>query len=111
MKNHVKEGKFLNFVPSANVASGQGVLLGSDGLFGVSTGNVLSGEEGVAAISEVYTLPKLNSDTAARFAAAYWDNGNSRVTTTEGSNTKIGVFANAAAGGTTTADILLIPSV
>ena len=113
MKNFVMSGKVLAFTAAAAVSSGQGVLLGSTGLFGVSTGDVASGEVGQAEITGVFTLPKTSADTPAKWANAYWDDTNKEVTTSDGTgaNTLIGVFTEAYGAGTTEADVLLLPSV
>lgn len=56
-KNYIQNGTTAEFVATADVVSGQVVVLG--GLLGVANGDVLAGETGVAAIEGVFELPKV----------------------------------------------------
>ncbi|WP_045860316.1 DUF2190 family protein [Teredinibacter purpureus] len=109
MLNHVQKGDVLTFTAAADLNGGDGVLLGTAGLFGVVQADVLSGEQGEAVVVECYTLPKTSADTPAAYAAAYWDDGNSRLTTAASDNTKIGYFLEAYGAGTTEASVRLCP--
>lgn len=111
MKNFVMSGLVLAFIATADRKSGDGVLLGSSGLFGVSAGDVASGDEGQAQISGVFTLPKTSANTPSRWDKAYWNDTAKEVTTTATDNTLIGVFTEGYGAGDTSADVLLIPSV
>lgn len=111
MKNYVQKGETLTFTAAADVVSGQGVLLGAAGLFGVAATDVLSGASGEAVIEGVFSLPKTSADTPAAFAAAYWDESEGEVTTVATDNTLIGCFAQAYAASTALADVKLIPAI
>lgn len=111
MKNYLMSGDVIPFTASANVKSGDGVLLGSTGLFGVSAGDVASGDEGQAQTKGVFTLPKTSANTPSQFANAYWDASAKEVTTTATDNTLIGVFIESYGNGDTEADVLLVPSI
>ena len=113
MKTFVQKGNTLTFTNSSGstVPSGEGVLLGSGGLFGVSNGAVLTTEEGEATIKGVFKIDKAAADTPAAFANAYWDDTAKEVTTVSTANTLIGVFTQAYTGVATPAEVLLIPAV
>ena len=84
MKTFVQKGNTLTFTngSGSTVPSGEGVLLGSAGLFGVSNGTVLDTEDGEATIKGVFKLNKTAADTPAQWANAYWDDTAKEVTTT-----------------------------
>ena len=113
MKNFIQLGDTLTFVAAGAIAGGAGLLLGTTGLFGVNSYDVVANDEGEAQIRGVFELPKASADAPAAFANAYWDDGNSRVTTADGSgaNTLIGVFVKAYQNGDTLARVKLIPNV
>jgi predicted RecA/RadA family phage recombinase len=110
MKNYVQKGHVLTFVngTSADVASGQGVMFGTN-LFGVATGDIADGGTGEIAIEGVFRLPKKAADTPAQGAPAYWDPAEGHVTTTSSAMKKIGVFMAALGGGTTECEVRLVP--
>lgn len=99
------EADVLDLIAPATVASGDGVLVGS--FFVVALGAAASGAPFRGKRTGVATLPKLNTDTPAQGAKAYWDAANKRTTTTASGNTLIGAFAAAYGSGTTSADVLL----
>lgn len=90
MKNYVQEGKFVTVIAPADVVSGQGLKVAS--LFGVVAKDAKSGEEVEVATDGVYELPKTTSQAwAAAWTAIYWDDSTKKLTTTVGSNMKVGV--------------------
>jgi len=113
MKTFVQKGNTLTFTngSGSTIASGEGVLLGAGGLFGVSNGTVLAAEDGEATISGVFKISKTAADTPAQWANAYWDDTAKEVTTVSTSNTLIGVFTKSYTAIATPAEILLIPAV
>lgn len=109
MKNSVQNGITLTFTAGADLSSGDGVLLGAGGLFGVVSYDVLNGEEGEAVTEGVFELPKATADTPAAFAVAYWDDSNSELTTVSTSNTQVGYFTEAYGAGILLANVRLTP--
>lgn len=97
MKNYVAAGDTLEFTASADIASGQGVVLGS--IFGVATGAVANGATGVLKLSGVFDLPKVGSQAWTVGQPVYWDAGNGHATTTASTHKRIGIAAAAVAGG------------
>lgn len=113
MKTFVQKGQTLTFTNSSGstIASGEGVLLGSTGLFGVSSGTVLDTAEGEATIAGVFKLNKAAADAPAQWGNAYWDDTAKEVTTVSVANTLIGVFTQSYTAIATPAEVLLVPSV
>ena len=109
MNNFIKTGTTLTYTAGATIASGAGLLLGTDGLFGVNAYDVVSGDSGEAQIEGVFSLPKKTTDTPAAFSPAYWDDSEDEVTTTSTDNTLIGFFTAAYGSGTTSANVRLTP--
>lgn len=105
MKNYVQPGDVVTLTAPYDVASGAGALVGL--IFGIAVGTVANGAVGEFSTQGVYDITALTTDTASVGAAAYWDNTNKRITTTVGSNTKVGVFMVAKINGDTTARIRL----
>lgn len=105
MKNFIQNGDTLTLAAPYDVVSGQGALVGS--IFGVASGDVLTGESGEFGLCGVYELTKATVDTPAVGAAAYWDDTNREVTTVSTSNTLVGVFVEAAGNGDTVAKVRL----
>lgn len=90
MKNFVQEGCVVTLTAPYDRSSGQGALVGT--LFGVATGDVLSGAEQEFALDGVFKLEKAaGAGTAiAQGAKAYWDNTAKKVTGVASGNTHIG---------------------
>ena len=61
MKNFIAAGNTLTITAEADIASGAGVLIGS--IFGVATGPIANGAEGVINLTGVYDLPKTASQS------------------------------------------------
>ena len=97
MKNFIATGNTLTITAEADIASGAGVLIGS--IFGVATGPIANGAEGVINLTGVYDLPKTASQAWTVGAKVYWDNTAKEATKTTTSNTLIGVAVVAVAGG------------
>ena len=107
-KNYVQPGNVVTVTAPYNLNPGDGCLVGS--VFGVACGAYLANDANTEIELEgVFDLTALATDVVAAPACvpAYWDNTNKRVTTTVGSNTKIGVITKAKANGDTTARVRL----
>lgn len=107
MKNFIQKGGTLTFVAAAALASGAGVLLGDQGLFGVNSYDVAIGEEGEAAVEGVFNLPKVAATAIDRFDIAYWDDTNKVLTPTASTHNAVGYFTQAALSADTHVDVLL----
>ena len=95
----VQPGEVIDYTAGANIASGQVVLMGAR--IGVALKAIANGETGPVQVTGVFNTAKLSTANMAQGALLYWDNTNSRLTTTASGNTLAG-FAAAAAGATTT---------
>ena len=105
MKNFVHGGDKLALVAPYAVAAGAGFLVGA--IFAVAYSDAANGADVLGATEGVFDLKAAAADTPAQGAVAYWDNTNKQVTTTATSNTKIGVFVVAKAGGATVGTVRL----
>ena len=97
MKNFVAVGNALTITATADLASGQGLLVGS--LFGVAAGNIANGAEGTLNLAGIYDLPKAASQAWTVGAKVYWDDTAKAVTTTSSGNALIGAAVLAVGGG------------
>ncbi|MDO5757308.1 MAG: DUF2190 family protein [Rhodobacterales bacterium] len=95
MQNYIAPGDALTITAAADIASGDGVLFGS--LFGVATGDIATGAEGVINVTGVYDLPKVANQAWTAGALIYWSAA--ACTNVASTNTLIGV-AVLAVGGT-----------
>lgn len=101
----VQPGEVIDYTAGANKTSGQPVLIGTK--LGVCLADIANGSTGPVAMSGVYTVTKLSTDVVTQGAALYWDNANSRLTTTASGNTYAGYAFAAAGNGVTTVNIKL----
>lgn len=100
---YVMSGDVIDYVAPAAIVSGQVLLIGVR--IGVALAAIASGATGAVRMLGIFTIAKLTTDVVAVGVALYWDNTNSRLTTTATANTLAG-FATAAAGnGVTTVEI------
>lgn len=102
----VQPGEVIDYTASANIASGQVVLMGAR--IGVALKAIANGETGPMQVTGVFNIAKLSTDNMAQGALLYWDNTNSRLTTTASAtsgNTLAGFAAAAAAASTTSVNI------
>ena len=108
MKNFVARGDVItvptdDLAPGASIIGGKGYLL-SGGLFGIATVTVEvtgpgQGKDCSLALTGIFDLPKQSSQAWSVGARIYWDAVIERATTTDTSNTLIGI-AMLATGGT-----------
>ena len=100
---YVMSGDVIDHVAPSAIVSGQVLLIGLR--IGVALANIASGATGAVRMLGIFTIAKLSTDAVAVGALLYWDNANSRLTTTASGNTLAG-FATAAAGsGVTTVEV------
>lgn len=95
MKTYIQKGENIKMASPYDVTSGHGVKSGL--IFGVASGDALSGADVDVVTVGVFELPKVSTDVFAVGAAVYWDNTAKLMTSTTTSNTKIGVAVKAAA--------------
>lgn len=100
MKNFVQIGDVLDYTPGSAVSSGAVVVMGVR--VGIAVADIAANATGAVRVKGVVELAKLSTDTPAQGALLYWDAGNSRLTTTAGSNVLAGYAAKAAGNGATT---------
>lgn len=110
MRNYVAPGHVLALTASRAVASGDGMLRGNT--FGVATAAVANGAVGEFQIDGVIELPKA-AVAINEGVTLYWDNTAFNVTTTVGSNTKVGTAAavGTIASGVATIAVRLNPTI
>ena len=94
MKNFIATGNTLTITAEADIASGAGVLIGS--IFGVATGPIANGAQGVINLTGVYDLPKTASQAWTVGAQIYWTG--SACTNVASTNKLIGVAVQAVGG-------------
>lgn len=112
MARVVKEAGAPVYGVVKNVASAKNdgdLILAASGLVALLTKDATSSEDNVPAIlgGTVVRGTALSTDTGDIGAKIYWDDTNSRFTTTATSNTYCGRLAKAKANGDATADIYL----
>jgi len=105
MKNYVQKGDTLTLPAPADVLSGAGVIVGS--IFGIASGNAVSGASVDVATSGVFTLPKVSALAVAIGDKVYWDSAAKLVTKTSSGNTAIGVAVTVAANPSANVNVRL----
>lgn len=100
---YVMSGTVIDYVASSPVTSGQVLLIGTR--IGVALAGIASGATGAVQVLGIFTIAKLSTDVVAAGALLYWDNTNSRLTTTASGNTLAGYATAAAGNGVTTVEI------
>lgn len=109
MKNFVQDGDILDAVaPAGGVVSGNAYLIGA--AFGVASANAAEGETFALAVEGVFEFP-IPTAAVAQFAKVYWDDTAKGLTTTVGTNTKVGYFSEAKPAGQLFGRVKLIPNV
>jgi predicted RecA/RadA family phage recombinase len=97
MKTYIAAGNTLTITAAADIASGEGVLVGA--LFGVAVTDIATGEAGEIALTGVFELPKAPSQAWSLGAKVYWDDTARQCTTAATGNTLIGAAVRAVGGG------------
>lgn len=108
MKNFVAEGKRVDVIAPADVASGQALLVGT-GLFGVVAGARSSGETAVLVTEGIFTIKAKAADVVAVGDKLYWDDTNKELTITSTANTYVGVAISAKGAVAGDVEIKLTP--
>ena len=104
-KNFIHDGRRIVCpAPAGGVTSGDFVVIGS--MFGVALTTAAAGVNFTLAVGGVWTLPKATGAVTIG-APVYWDATAKNVTTTVGSNQKIGVAEQAAASADTVMTVRL----
>lgn len=86
MRNFVNTDGRIPFVASGNVSAGAGVVVGDR--FGVAISDVANTATGWLQKKGVVTLAKPTNQAFSNGVKLFWDAGNARVTTTEGTDSK-----------------------
>ena len=97
MKTYVQPGNTITLSAPYDVTSGDGLLVGA--IFGIASGDALTGSEVEVVTTGVFDVTKTASQAWAVGDKVYWDNTNRVATKTATANTLIGV-AVLAVGGT-----------
>ena len=99
MRNFIQPGAVLTLAAPYDVASGDGLKVGS--IFGVAATAALSGADVETALTGVYDLKKAASQAWTVGAAIYWDDTLKQATTDDdtGGNMLIGVAVAAVGSG------------
>lgn len=105
MLNKITEGKTVSYAHTSSITSGSPLKIGN--LLAVACKDGAANEEIEYAIEGVYELDKLNTDVFAVGSLLYWDNTNSRLTTTATGNIEAGVAYKAAANPSTKGQVIL----
>jgi len=100
---YIMSGDVIDYIAGSTISSGQVLLIGKR--IGVALSSIANGATGAAQVRGIFTIAKLSTDVVAQGDLLYWDNGNSRLTTTVGSNTLVGYATKAAGNGVTTVEI------
>ena len=105
MKNYVQSGDVITVPAAADVASGQGHLVGS--LFGIAQAAALSGADVPLVTQGIFEHAKTSAQAWTVGAKLYWDDTAKVFTTTASGNTLVGAAAAAAANPSATGLVLL----
>lgn len=105
MKTSIQAGNVLTLTAPYAVSSGDGLLVGL--IFGIATSAAASGATVETQVVGVASVKAATADTFAVGAAVYWDNTAKQMTSTVGSNTKVGVATVAKTNGQTTVTVRL----
>lgn len=98
MNNFVQRGDVITLTaPSGGVVSGGVYLIG--GLLVVAAADVAQTLPFEGKVTGVFDVTKVGSQAWTEGAKVYWDNGNTRFTTTSGGNTLAGVAVAAVGAG------------
>lgn len=102
---YVMTGDVIDYTAGSAIVAGQVLLVGAR--VGVALNPIANGAVGPVRMRGVFTVAKLSTDNMAQGALVYWDNSNSRLTTTASGNTLAGYAAKAAGSGATTVEVSL----
>lgn len=100
---YVMSGDVMDYTAGSAVSVGQVILVGKR--IGVALTAIAAGATGALRMDGVFTIAKLSTDVVAQGDLLYWDNANSRLTTTVGTNVLAGYAFAASGSGVTTVQI------
>jgi predicted RecA/RadA family phage recombinase len=104
-RNYVQPGETLTLPAPRNVASGDGMLVGS--IFAVALAAASAGQPVEGRRIEVFDLTKATGQAWTPGQKVYWDNTAFNVTSSASGNTLIGAATQAQAAGDTIGRVLL----
>ena len=105
MKTFIQDGNIITVTAAANIASGDGVLVGS--MFGVAAADAVAGDDVEIATNGVYELPKLSTAVIAQGDRVAWNSSTGKVVVPATGMFPIGVATEAAGNGTATLSVRL----
>jgi len=105
MKTFIQDGNIITVTAPANIASGDGVLVGS--IFGVAAADVVTGDDIEIGTVGVYELPKLSTAVIAQGDRVAWNSSTGKVVVPATGMVPIGVATEAAGNGTATLSVRL----
>lgn len=106
MKNYICEGKKIEVVAAAAIASGEVVKAGS--LITVALGAAKIGEKAICSREGVYEVAKKAADVVTQGLPLYWDAANKEMTITAAGNTHAGHAYEGAGAAVTTVKVILL---
>lgn len=109
MKNFIQVGDILDAIaPAGGVIGGNAYLLNK--AFGVAAETAIEGAAFAYVVEGVVELP-IPTGALAQFATVYWDDTGKTLTSTVGSNQKVGYLSEIKPAGQLTGRVKLIPVV
>ena len=105
MKTFIQNGNIITVTAAANIASGNGVLIGS--IFGIAAADAVAGNDVEIGTVGVYELPKLSTAVIAQGDRVSWNSSTGKVVLPATGMFPIGVATKAAANGTATLSVRL----
>lgn len=102
-----QQGDIINYTPSVAMTAGEIVVEGE--LVGAAVTDIAANAEGALRIAGVINAPKLSTDVVVIGNILYWDDGNTRMTTTASTHKVIGIAVEDAGSGVADCDVLLAP--
>ncbi|MBT3361452.1 MAG: DUF2190 family protein [Rhodospirillales bacterium] len=105
MKTFIQDGNIITVTAAANIASGDGVLVGN--IFGISVLDAVAGDEVEIATVGVYELPKLSTAVIAQGDRVAWNSSTGKVVVPATGMFPLGVATLAAGNGTATIKVRL----
>ncbi len=104
-KNYIQPGKTLTLIAPNDVSSGDGLLVGS--IFGVASGDAVSGADVEAMTEGVFDLAKTSAQAWSQGDKVYWDDTNKECTAVAAGNVLIGVAVADAANPSDTGRVMI----
>jgi predicted RecA/RadA family phage recombinase len=109
MATFVQRGEAIDYTPTAAVAAGAVVVMGTVGV-GVVPVGLAAGEKGSLVVKGVVRHAKTANQAINQWAKVYWDATNSVFTGTASTNVLVGYAVATAAAGDATVDVQLMNS-